>query len=502
MAADFTCHQCSRALTRSFRKPFTLLGAGGFVQNVGRRRNSTATRFATNTRLLSQLRARSSPIGRHLHPTISKAPISHAAAEASSASHLLSSTTDYSRVLLGPDNLFHSYSNSPSPLIRRRAEYIKQTALCPHPRHKYGGLQGKPVYVNFECPDCGIPVYCDEEHWADDFETHIKVCHILRQINEDDHDLVSGRFFPEFDYPGPQEDELVVNMTNWDTFMYTREFNAVNNDRSMRQLTKLLTYPLTISSVLHELSPYHIRSGGRLTAEGLKSLSALRYTLHPLKAGEDSDIAGLRLKSPPVRIFVLGARAESSLPREVWLQTAHLFPRSLINIIFIGPESMTNRDDEFPLPERTPNNPFGAIVEDRLGGQMKITTYVDYFHTMYNANYFQPFDPYFDCFMLYHPQLGNPATSHEWMETLPQLLETKVPIICTGYNDQDMQRDLSWMMNRCGGEVDLLLEPGENIFRSLRWELNDANPHDVTSANWGLWAFRGKRYEATYRDPE
>lgn len=89
--------------------------------------------------------------------------------------------------------------------------------------------------------------------------------------------------------------------------------------------------------------------------------------------------------------------------------------------------------------------------------------------------------------------MGHPATSHEWAETIPQLLETKVPIISTGYNEQDMKRDMSWIMDRCGGEVDLLLEPGENIFRSLRWELNDANPADVTSGNWGVWAFRGKR---------
>ncbi|KAI5302975.1 hypothetical protein KEM56_000159, partial [Ascosphaera pollenicola] len=476
MAAGFTCHQCSRALTRGLRSPFTLLRTGRFVQHAGRRHSSTATKLAANSQLLSQLKSGNSANGR-LGPNVSKAALSYAAAEASSASHSPSSTADNSRVLLKPNNLFHSFSNSPSPLIRKRAEYIKQTALCSHPEHQHHLSSTSPAHVNFECPDCGIPVYCTEDHWADDFENHIKICETLRQINEDDHDLVSGRFFPEFTYPGPQEEEIVVNMTNWDTFMYTREFSAINNDRSMRQLTRLLTYPMTLASVMHELSPYNIRSG-RLTAEGLKSLSALRYTLHPPRAGEDSDISGLRLKSPPVRIFVLGAGVESSLPREVWLQLSHLFPRALINIIFIGPESMTNRDDEFPLPERTPSNPFGGIVEDRLGGQMKMTTYVDYFHTMYNANYFQPFDPYFDCFMLYHPRLGHPATSHEWAETLPQLLETKVPIICTGYNDQDMKRDMSWVMDRCGGEVDLLLKPGENIFRSLRWELNDAAPHD------------------------
>lgn len=224
---------------------------------------------------------------------------------------------------------------------------------------------------------------------------------------------------------------------------------------------------------------------------------ALRYSLHPPRTGEDVDVKGLRLKAPPVRLFILGARAESSLPREVWLQLQYMFPRSLLHLIFIGPESMTNRDAEYPLPERTPSNPFGGIVEDRLGGQMKITTYVDYFHTMYKANYFQPFDPYLDCFMLFHPGLGHPASSAEWQETLPQLLETKVPILCTGYTQWDMERDIKWVNEKCAGEFDMLLEPGENIFRSLRWDLNDQDPHDVSCGNWGLWGFRGKRYVIT-----
>lgn len=403
---------------------------------------------------------------------------------------------------------------------------MKQHALCPHPAHQQtripvsphdsearkvaGKSTQPPAHVNFECPDCGIATYCCEEHWADDFEAHLEICDTLRQVNEDDHDLRSGRWFPEFEYPGPQLDEILVNMTSWDTFLYTRQFEAINADRSMRQATRLLTYPLTVGSVLHELSPYNIRRGGRLTPEGLKSLSgkiiltnrienvltvvALRYTLHPPRQGQGLDVAGLRLASPPVRIFILGARAESSLPREVWSQLNHIFPRSLIHLIFIGPESMANRDGEFPLPERTPSNPFGAIVEDRISEKMKITTYVEYFHTLHEANQFYPYDPYFDCFMLYHPGLGHPASSQEWEQTIPQLLQTKVPIIATGYTEFDMYRDWQWVMEKCAGEVDLLMEPGENRFRSLRWDLNDLDPQDISCGNWGVWAFRGKRY--------
>ncbi len=211
-------------------------------------------------------------------------------------------------------------------------------------------------------------------------------------------------------------------------------------------------------------------------------------------------IQDIKLRPPPSRVFVLGARAESSLPREVWLQLPHLFHRVAIHLIFIGPEAMLNRDDEFPLPPRTPANPFGRIVEDRISHSMKVSTYVEYYHTLHKAGHFAPYDPYFDCFVLFHPGLGHPASSHEWQDTIPQLLETKCPIIATGYTEWDMQRDLEWVQEKMGGEVDILLQPGENRFRSLRWDLNDMDPQDISAGNWGVWAFRGKRYEATRKD--
>jgi len=412
------------------------------------------------------------------------------------------------RVLAGND-LFHSFTDSPLPEIRQRAAYMRQNAYCPHSSHhlirQVDGessikTTSRPTHVTYECPDCGIPVSCSEEHFADDYEKHVEICDLLRQINEDDHDLRSGRFFNEFEYPGAQIDEAQVNMTNWDTLLYTRESNAINDERSMRQATRLLTYPATIASVLHELSPYSMRGDSRLTSEGLKSLSALRYTLHPPKTGAGLDIKGLRPNPPPVRLFILGARAESSLPREVWLQLTHLFPRATFHLIFIGPESMANRDDEYPLPPKTSSNPFGAIVEDRISPQLKISTFVEYFHTLHTAQHFAPYDPYFDAFVLFHPGLGHPASSHEWKDSIHGLLETKVPIICTGYTEWDMKRDIDWVEKTIGGEMDILLKPGENRFRSLRWDLNDNDPHDISAGNWGVWAFRGKRYETQMKD--
>lgn len=198
------------------------------------------------------------------------------------SSSFTSSDPSQQKQVLASDDLFHSFTNSPIPEIRQRAAFIKRHASCPHHSHGPGLAASEadslpPQHVDFECPDCGIPVYCSKEHWADDYEAHLEICDTLRQINEDDHDLRSGRAFPEFEYAGSQIEESMVNMTNWDTFLYTRNFNAINSDRSMRQATRLLTYPVTVASVLHELSPYSVKPGGRLTVEGLKSFSG-RWT--------------------------------------------------------------------------------------------------------------------------------------------------------------------------------------------------------------------------------
>jgi splicing suppressor protein 51 len=195
---------------------------------------------------------------------------------------------EHAPLRLNEDDLFHPFSSSPVPEFRRRAAFMKQHAYCPHPDHQHtkvptiapkpddaaatGGSLA-PAHVDFECPDCGLPVYCSKEHWMDDYENHLKICDTLRQINEDDHDLRSGRIFKEANLPEQQMEEAMINMTNWDTLMYTRGFDAVDSDRGMRQITRLLTYPITIGSILHELSPYSIQQGERMTVEGLKSFS-------------------------------------------------------------------------------------------------------------------------------------------------------------------------------------------------------------------------------------
>ena len=117
--------------------------------------------------------------------------------------------------VLSQDDLFHPLSRSPFPALKQRAEAVKKLAPCPvcakehahgiPPSHSHANDEHSstdhPRRVSFECPECGWPSHCCEDHWAADQE-HARYCSRLKEVNEDEHDLRSGRKMKEFELPG------------------------------------------------------------------------------------------------------------------------------------------------------------------------------------------------------------------------------------------------------------------------------------------------------------
>ncbi|CAG8852827.1 11700_t:CDS:2, partial [Gigaspora margarita] len=52
--------------------------------------------------------------------------------------------------------------------------------------------------------------------------------------------------------PSSQPLDKEVNLLNWNIYLYTREFPSIDQDHSLRHVSKLLTYPITIGFVLHQ----------------------------------------------------------------------------------------------------------------------------------------------------------------------------------------------------------------------------------------------------------
>jgi len=350
---------------------------------------------------------------------------------------------------------------------------IRARAKCP--------VTGKNI--NYTCPKSGIPTHHSEEAWKSDAEYHEReIWKILRKVNTYEHDLRSGREFPEFDFPGKQQRDAVVNFLNWDAFLYTRQFYSMDSDFHLAAVTKMLSYPITMGSILHQYSPYLLKPQGPLTLEGLKSLAALRYTLFPLDRTRS-------WQDRPVRFFVLGARAESQLPPHAWKQLSYLLPDTKFEIIFIGPEAYFDKEKRHYVASK-------KKITKRIDSQVSLSYYTDYFHVLNDMQDFMPYDPYLDAFFLFHPGLGAPETMNQWEKSVPGLLESKCAIFVTGFHEPDSQRDWKWLHNKFGDKMDVLLEPTKNLFGSTKWELNDLNPREVYQFNQQLFGFRGKRYHA------
>ncbi|KAG8722935.1 translational activator for mitochondrial COX1 [Ceratobasidium sp. 394] len=440
--------------------------------------------------------------------------------------------------ILAPENLFHPLSKSPLPALQARAAAVSEHAPCPVCLDHHE--QRRPV--QFDCPDCGWPTHCTKLHWDQDTE-HATYCARLRQVNEDEHDIRSGRKLREFELPGQQSYEEAVSFANWDVFWYTRSFNSIDSERSRRHASKLLTYPITVASLLHENSGINLRNQ-RLTPEGLRSMTALRYSLHSESPTGDDDPSS----KPPMRIFLLGARAESSLPPHVWEQLTHLFPNTQFHLFMIGPQvslpaasippppppkpksstpsSPTSEPTPTPIlfqpptpPQLTPTGPTKIRDSAPEWGVPSTTSSVSPSLTItslrapysaVHAHFADTFDPYTDVFFAFCPGFGFPSptsSSHlqinapgEWGDTVPLILSTKCALFVTGFSPVDVERDVKSLENVDGvaGEFDWIVTPGENPFGSEKWEVADFDPRVMVKTNWGVWGIRGKRRDVDY----
>ncbi|ANZ75148.1 BA75_02105T0 [Komagataella pastoris] len=373
-----------------------------------------------------------------------------------------------------PENRFHPWESSPSAQLRERAATIRAKALCP--------VTSKDI--EYTCPYSGIPTHHSREAWEQDQDYHQSHRYnILKKVNIYEHDLRSGRQFPEFDFPQEQHPDKIINLTSWDTYFYTREFFSMDTEFQLAAVTKMLSYPMTIASLLHQYSPYLLQPKGPVTLEGLKSLAALRYTLYPESRSSP-------LKDRPMRFFILGARAESQLPGHVWKQLSYLFPETSFELHFIGPECLYDKDKSQYVYNPRP-------VVQRYDENLCYVHHTEYFHTLHEAQDFFPYDPYLDCFFLFHPGLASKEANDQWKKSIPGLLDSKCAIFVTGYHQQDIDNDYEWLLNNYDKDLDILFEKRSNLFGSTKWELNDLNPQEVFQFNQQIFGFRGKRYHAT-----
>ncbi|CAI8500504.1 unnamed protein product [Pichia kudriavzevii] len=371
------------------------------------------------------------------------------------------------------ENRFHPWDSSPYPDLRTRAATIRAKAKCPVTN----------LDINYTCPISGIPTHHSREAWEQDTEYHqTKKYEILKKVNIYEHDLRSGRPFPEFEFPTNQRRDNLVNFANWDTFFYTRGFVSMDTEFQLAVVTKMLSFPLSIASIVHQYSPYFLKPKGPVSVEGLKSLAALRYSLYPQ----------LRLstyRDRPMRIFLLNARSESLLPAHVWKELTYLFPGVTFELHFVGPQSYFDREKQQYLVSDRP-------IIKRLDDTLCFVYHTHDFNVLHEAGDLFPYDPYLDMFIAYHPQMTEKNSVEMWSKSIKGLLESKCPVVVTGYHEENLNKNFDYIMENFKDDLDLIFDKTQNIYGSTKWELNDLNPQEVFQYNQRIFAIRGKRYHA------
>jgi splicing suppressor protein 51 len=148
---------------------------------------------ATLTRLSHRQTALSA--SRQIHSTSSKQfwPFRRSPSKATATSSTLDSAPAVP--LLGQNDLFQPLSQSPFPALVDKANRIKNVSLCPTSLEKHDE-RIRPAY---DCPDCGWPTHASQARWVEGKEEHQEYCARLREVNEDEHDIRSGRMMSEFE---------------------------------------------------------------------------------------------------------------------------------------------------------------------------------------------------------------------------------------------------------------------------------------------------------------
>jgi mitochondrial splicing suppressor protein 51 len=262
---------------------------------------------------------------------------------------------------------------------------------------------------------------------------------------------------------------------------------------------------------------------------------------------------------PPLRIFILGSRAESSLPPHIWNQLSLMFPSATLSIYHVGPEVSlpkvslppeeqtlsASQTVSYGSPKASTSSSKESLAltpaqEEELKSlkiwkpqiqELKMAKYTRNEVTHYRVpSYtspindqlqiaalrspyqnihaqFGPFDPYTDVFFAFQPGFGFPsqhtpgitqiASQSEWGSVIPLILETKCTLFVTGFSPEDVERDVRSLEDVPGvaGQFDWILTPGENPFKSERWEVAEFDPRLMVRTNWGVWGIRGKRRE-------
>ena len=218
----------------------------------------------------------------------------------------------------------------------------------------------------------------------------------------------------------------------------------------------------------------------------------------------------IEMEKRPLRVLVVGARAESSLPalwwRECLLSCFHSGAiRGGIDIGLLGPGLQTMKasplDNSITFNMHPQRFPGDKVDIDVVGKVYHVENGMALLHQhpLHMKLLLQT-----DLFVLFNPGMGHSVLKEGWEETIKLLCMSRKPVICTAHSLVDLQRD-----KRClesvtsatdaveqdlGEPLEFMFEAHENPFASGKrtFDTKEEEGAQIVTTNQYIHAFRGK----------
>jgi len=129
--------------------------------------------------------------------------------------------------------------------------------------------------------------------------------------------------------------------------------------------------------------------------------------------------------SRPVRVAVLGARAESTLPHLFWQQLG-LLTGLRWHLEFMGPHA------------GLPRQPYEELSAQRENVKVDFSCRMGLFHETHPQAELS-----WDAFVFFNSGIGHPKEGERWDATIKMLLGCGKPVLFTSFNGKDLDRDLA-----------------------------------------------------------
>lgn len=232
---------------------------------------------------------------------------------------------------------------------------------------------------------------------------------------------------------------------SWESYLqlYTKDQRWLQDDQALRLVSAAYSYIMTL---VHYLP-------GEFVGYGLLWDNSLAVYISADLLQPKSDT------TDTIKLQVLGARAEATMPRHIWEDLCYFHPHRRFAIKLIG--------DHAPQMRKKA----AAQVADTSANTLELEIINGLYHEIQDKTL-----P--DAFVMFNPGVGHPFLKSNWRPTIEAVLTSGRPILLTAFSEEDQERDLK-VLNAIATdsrmELDFIVSPRLNPFQKRTCQMDPSN---------------------------